>query len=204
MSLKNTLLETLTIILLLVSLPSIAQTVANITVLEGEAKLLAAISQQTTSLKVGDKIQINDVVSTGKSTKLKVVLLDKTVLDLGENSVLVVDQFVLGDSTSKGSVGASFKKGLFRYISGKTAKNKGMVKIKVPDAVITVRGTKFEALINDVNIPGQLPKTSILLETGAISIKSGDIIQELNQAGFVVDINGLGKVSKPAENRRCL
>ena len=201
---KNIFYRLLSVILLIISFNVAAEPVASITVVVGVAKLKDAATKNMRALKVGDTIQVNDEVITEANAKVKVVLLDKTVLDLGENSVLVVDRFVLGDSATKGAVGASFKKGLFRYVSGQIAKSNGGVELKVPDAVITVRGTEFEAFIDDSGIPGQTPKTSVLLDSGAITLRSGNIVQEINQPGFVADVQGLGKISKPVENRRCL
>ena len=201
---KDIFYRFLSAILLVVSFNVAAEPVASITVVEGVVKLKDAATKNESALKVGDTIQINDEVITEAKAKVKVVLLDKTVLDLGENSALVVDRFVLGDSATKGTVGATFKKGLFRYVSGQVAKSKGDVELKVPDAVITVRGTEFEAFIDDSGIPGQSPKTSVLLDSGAITLKSGNIVQEINQPGFVADIQGVGKITNPVENRRCL
>ena len=140
--------------------------------------------------KVGDPINENEIVMTEDNSKAQILLKDQTTLSIGPNSEVVIDQFVLGAGSDKGTLSASFKKGLFKYTSGKIATDKGNVKIHVPNTVITVRGTEFLSNI-------KTDKTSVVLLSGAISLTSLNRVQEVVRSGFGVTIAGPGSISAP-------
>jgi len=183
-----------------------ANKVATLSLAEGVVEIQAAETKIKKAAKVGDSVNENDTVITHENSKALVTLGDQTQLALSSNGALVVDKFVLGSGGNKGSVSASFTKGIFKYVSGSIAKDKGNVQIKVPHATITVRGTEFEGKIEE---KGNLEnntievKASIVLISGEIIIKSGDSIIKMNTPGFGTDINGLGKISVPVLIRGC-
>jgi hypothetical protein len=67
---------------------------------------------------------------------------DKTQIQLGAGSTVVLDKFVYDPSTSTGDAAIKFGTGVFRFITG-NIKNKDAVKLSTPTTSLTIRGTKF-------------------------------------------------------------
>ena len=90
----------------------------------------------------GMTVFLGDRVTSEDRSRMQVLLLDETVFTVGPQSDLVIDEFVYNPATNAGEITASISKGVFRYVSGKIAKAQpAAVKIKVPNAVIGIRGT---------------------------------------------------------------
>ena len=118
---------------------------------------------------IGDPIYLNDEIITGPDDSLQVLLSDQTVFSIGPNSVLVFDEFIYdpAGSAENASLVASVKKGSFKFISGKVSKlNPGAMKLKMPNASASIRGTTVAGRVDDDG------GASILLLSGAIDVFS--------------------------------
>ena len=103
---------------------------------------LTSEGAQAKAAKPGMNVFLGDRVVSEDRARMQVLLLDETVFTVGPKSDLVIDQFVYDPQTSAGEITASISKGVFRYVSGKIAKAQpAAVKIRVPNAVIGIRGT---------------------------------------------------------------
>lgn len=92
----------------------------------------------------GMNVFLGDRVTSADRSRMQVLLLDETVFTVGPQSDLVIDEFVYNPDTNAGQITASVAKGVFRYVSGKIAKAQpAAVKIKVPNAIIGIRGTSM-------------------------------------------------------------
>ena len=157
--------------------------VGNITAVLGNVDIIEAKTKQKKSAKKDTVLYENDVIQTQVDAKAKVILNDQTVLSLGPEAELVIDKFVMGNESNKGSVGVSVKKGLLKYLSGDISKNKGDVQLKIPNAVITVRGTS--GIIN-IAVDGT---ASIKTLTGELRLTNAAGITTQITAGFVIEFN---------------
>ncbi|KIX11187.1 hypothetical protein X474_26330 [Dethiosulfatarculus sandiegensis] len=104
-------------------------------VLRGELRLKADISLQ---LKEGD------VMTTGSPGSMGVILRDDTVLSLGPDSRLELNQFTFVPAKGEMSLFTRMLKGTATYLSGtigKLAPEK--VKMETPQTTIGIRGTRF-------------------------------------------------------------
>lgn len=99
----------------------------------------------------GSGIEKNDTVSTNSQGKFKITFVDSTVVNITENSRLVIDDFVFdGGGKSKGKLGLKVALGTVRYASGAIAHgNPGGVNIRTPTATIGVRGTDFVMSVDE-------------------------------------------------------
>ena len=70
----------------------------------------------------GKPVYLNDHVTTDADGRLQVMLLDETIFTLGPNSDMVLDEFVYDPATSAGKVTARVAKGVFRFVTGKVAR----------------------------------------------------------------------------------
>jgi hypothetical protein len=103
---------------------------------------------QTISVKIGLEIYQNDMLRTGPDGSLGVVFQDDTLLSMGPDSVLVIDEFVFAPKQSKFSIVIRMLKGTAAYLSGLISKlAPEAAHFKTPTASIGIRGTKFVASV---------------------------------------------------------
>jgi len=99
---------------------------------------------QTVSVKIGLEIYQNDTLRTGPDGSLGVVFRDDTLLSMGPESVLVIDEFVFAPKQGKFSIVIRMLKGTAAYLSGLISKlAPESAHFKTPTASIGIRGTKF-------------------------------------------------------------
>ncbi len=106
----------------------------------------ATVVRQGHSLtaSVGLDIQESDTLRTGPDGTIGVIFRDDTVLSLGPESVLVVDEFVFAPRQGKFSIVLRMLKGTAGYLSGLISKlAPDSAHFETPTASIGIRGTRF-------------------------------------------------------------
>jgi hypothetical protein len=142
----------------------------------------------------GSGVEKNDTVSTNSQGKFKITFNDSTVVNITENSRLVIDDFVYsGGGNSKGKLGLKVALGTVRYASGAIAHgNPKGVNIRTPTATIAVRGTDFVMSVDEagrstvVLVPNcfddkDITKTNFDCPAGAIDVITAAGVVTLNQ-----------------------
>lgn len=107
-----------------------------------------------------DGVVANERLETPKASAIRVRFADETALTMGEDAVVVVDEFVYNPMPRTGKMLVSLSRGAFRFVSGKM--KKGGIVIKTPTVTIGVRGTE---LLIKVGADG---RTDISVVQGAI------------------------------------
>jgi len=103
---------------------------------------------RTISAKIGLEIYQNDTLRTGPDGSIGVVFHDDTLLSLGPESVVVIDEFVFAPRQGKFSIVIRMVKGTVAYLSGLISKlAPESAHFKTPTASIGIRGTKFVARV---------------------------------------------------------
>jgi len=98
----------------------------------------------------GTQIQSMDVAETTKG-RMQIDFVDETRLDVIDNSRVVIDEFVYDPNSGKGKLDIRASLGAVRYASGQIAKNsRQQVRLRTPTATISVRGTDFNMLVNEI------------------------------------------------------
>jgi hypothetical protein len=127
-----------------------------------------------------------DTVKTGDG-RVGIVFVDDTKVELTEHSKLIIDEFVYDPNTNTGALSLKASLGSVRYASGQIAKNSRQnIKIATPTATISVRGTDFAMVIDELGGSTILLLPSCdasgLCYVGEISVESdaGQVI--LNEA----------------------
>lgn len=93
------------------------------------------------TLDVGDEIYRDAEVFTEEYGSLIMSLDDGSVLTLGPNSDIVVDEYVYSPGANTGSAALSLGRGMLRVVSGRLPSDS--VRIRTPVATIGIRGTDF-------------------------------------------------------------
>ncbi len=103
---------------------------------------------QKVPIESGKPVFLNQHVITGEAGHLQVLLLDGTVFTMGQNSDMVLDDFVYDPASDQHTIMAKLTKGVFRWVTGKTArKDPASMKVILPVGTIGPRGTDFEATV---------------------------------------------------------
>ena len=99
-------------------------------------------------ITAGGPLYIGAHIVTGADGHLQVLLLDETVFTIGANSDMVLDEFVYDPASDAHKIMARLSKGVFRWVTGKTArKDPASMKVTLPAGDLGIRGTDFEATV---------------------------------------------------------
>ena len=119
-----------------------AETIGHIQTIQGTASIIR--DAQTVPVAKGITLYRGDLIRTAQPGAVGIVLTDDTTISLGPNSELSLKEYTFDPKQGKFSLVARMFKGTFVYLSGligKLAPNK--VQLIIPDATISVRGTKL-------------------------------------------------------------
>lgn len=104
------------------------------------------LASSDTNIKAVPNMKINqgDLIRTGPNSNVGLIFEDDTVVSLGSNSEMSIEQFLFDPAAGKLAFVTKLIKGTFSFISGQIAKlAPDQVKLETPDATLGVRGTKF-------------------------------------------------------------
>ncbi|MCC6470271.1 MAG: FecR domain-containing protein [Alphaproteobacteria bacterium] len=161
-------------------------------------------------VKSGEPIFLGNAIKSGAESGLQILLLDETTFTIGPNSELTIDEFVFDPKTSVGKVSASVAKGVFRFVTGKVARDQpANMQVKLPAGTIGIRGTIAMGRVDQVNQngtptdrqqvilvgPGQNTESNRI---GGLDLSAGGGTTSISQPGFGSTLLGRGQWG-PAE-----
>ncbi|MBI5597220.1 MAG: FecR domain-containing protein [Elusimicrobia bacterium] len=110
----------------------------------------AAPQAAARSLASGSQVFHKDAVTTDAQGRMQAMLLDETIFTVGPKSKVTLDEFVYDPFTDAGKVTAEVTKGIFRLVSGKSARrHPENLKIKLPVGTLGIRGTIVGGKVED-------------------------------------------------------
>ena len=136
---------------------------------------------------VGTGLEMQDAITT-QNGAWQLEFEDSTRVDVTEHSRMVIDEFVYDPGSKKGALSMRATLGAVRYASGQIAKNsRQRVNIRTPSAKITVRGTDFMMIVDEIggSMITLLPSCSIDTVTQDAQCEVGEIAVE-SDVGMVV------------------
>jgi hypothetical protein len=170
---------------------------------QGEARLESPARQTTVEqVASGEDVVMGDAVSTRARSRLQIMLLDQTAITMGENAALVIDEFVYDPDGADSALSASVAQGAFRLVTGGVARNNpDGTKVKLPGAVLTIRGTTTEGDCDStgciVALGGTGDQNSAGKKPSQILIESDKDRKVLKRTGFFVLISPDGTITEP-------
>jgi len=106
--------------------------------------------KDTLVAKQGADLEMNDAIETAK-TKLALTFEDNTKIAVTEQSQFIIDEFAYNPNAKTGKLAMRVAMGTVRYASGGVAKdNPKNVRLRTPTATISVRGTDFAMVVNEI------------------------------------------------------
>jgi hypothetical protein len=102
------------------------------------------------SVRVGDHVFRSDTVLTASNSTVGITFDDNSLMSLGPNSRLVLDQFQFNTTTHQGRFEAALEKGTLAVKSGQIVRQTpGAMRVRTPAAMLGVRGTEFVVRAGD-------------------------------------------------------
>src|SRR5580700_8436048 len=148
----------------------------------------------TRVIEIGAQVVENEKIQTTASGSVQVLFIDKTTLNVGPNSTLVIDRFVYNPATTKGELALSLGKGVVRVVGGIATHSEGAT-IRTPVAAIGLRGGI--AIISHSGAKG----TQAILGFGHMSVTSlcaasncTPTTTEVSRPGFGVTVAALSRL----------
>jgi hypothetical protein len=101
--------------------------------------------QATEPIYRNDPVYVDERIETGRKGGARIEFNDKTELWIGEESEVVLDEFIYDPNSNTGEFVAELGTGLFRFVTGEM-QSEGFT-VNTPVATIGVRGTDFSVLV---------------------------------------------------------
>ncbi len=114
--------------------PALSQTVG-----KAAAVNPAVTSSTGRTLTLGADIIHRERIRTDTAGTAHLLFLDRTTLNIGPNSDVLIDEFVFDPNKSTGKMTVSLAKGLMRFVGGMIS-HSGNAQVKTPTATIGIRG----------------------------------------------------------------
>ena len=130
-------------------------------------------------LKAGDNVYFGDIIKADSQSKSQVLLLDETVITLGEQTTIIMDEFIYDPNKQNGKIISTVLKGSVKVLSGKISRgNPEDLVIKTPAGSIGTRGTEFQTIVDEnegtsqVLLIGPGENNSLGLRPGAVEVSN--------------------------------
>ena len=135
----------------------------------------------TKTLHVGGNVVHRERITTTAKGSVQLVFVDRTTLNVGPNSQLVIDEFVYDPNANTGRMAATLTKGVMRFVGGQTSHTGGAT-IKTPATTLGVRGGV--ATISHDATAG----TRVVNHFGRISVQTPQGTEVIRRPGFGVTV----------------
>jgi hypothetical protein len=155
-----------------------------------EGTAFAMQDAQPRVLAVGSTIFENDVISTGRKSRLRLTMIDKGSFTLGEQAMFIVLEYIA--KAGQENATARLLSGAVNLVSGTIASAKGgSLRIESETASIGIRGTMaWGGIIDEVSQVAYFKGKSVTVENAGGKV-------ELTRAGYGTRIAGPGVAPSP-------
>ena len=147
-------------------------------------------NQNNEKLSNGSKIFFGDTVVSNNNSNAQILFLDQTILTLGEDTELTIDEFIYDPNSHDGSFVSNVKSGTVKFITGQISKkNPENLEVKFPSGTLGARGTEFVVLAENKNestvvLLGPGPENSLGMIPGNLILSDGISSVNITNPGF--------------------
>ena len=147
--------------------------------------LMGGTPEELKIISVGDRVDQDVVVETGKRGRTQVLFVDGSSMNIGPSSRIIIDSFVFDPSELSGNIGARIETGSMRFIGGVLSKRAGQVKFDAGEATVGIRGG-----IAKVGLNGGALKAELI--HGKLTVQTPEGLFETDRIGTLIerDISG--------------
>ncbi len=109
---------------------------------------VSAVNQATTGtppgaaprrLALGTELLFNEKIETSADGSAQLAFIDRSTLNVGRNSSVVIDKFVYRPGASGGAMSLTLTRGILRFVGGQVSHTAG-AEIKTPTTIMGIRG----------------------------------------------------------------
>ncbi len=133
----------------------------------------------TRQLNLGSQVIFRERVATSATGSVQVTFIDKSTLNIGRNSEVVIDEFVFNPNTGDGRAAISLGRGALRFVGGAVSKG-GNAEVRTPVATVGIRGGV--AIVSHTAQGG----TQVVNVFGRTTIATANGVQTISRPGFAV------------------
>lgn len=147
-------------------------------------------NQNNEKLINGSKVFFGDTIYVKSKSNAQILFLDETVMTVGENTELTIDDFVYDPKTDDGNFVTNIKSGTVKFITGKISKkNPDNLEVKMPAGTLGARGTEFLVVSNSneestVLLLGPGPDNTLGMIPGNVQLSDGLNTVNITNPGF--------------------
>ena len=147
-------------------------------------------NQKDEILQNGSKIFFGDTIVSNKNANAQILLIDQTVLTLGEDTEMTIDEFIYDPNSNEGSFVSSVKSGTVKFITGQISKNNPEdLEVKYPAGTLGARGTEFIVLAEKNNqstvvLLGPGPENTLGMIPGNLILSDGISSIDITKPGY--------------------
>ncbi len=141
-------------------------------------------------LTLGAGVVQREMVQTDANGSAQIAFTDRSALNIGRNSTVVIDKFVFDPASGAGEMTTTLTRGVLRFVGGKVSHDTGAT-IRTPSATIGVRGGVV-TMGND-----QSGALHIILHFGSAMVQTPGGVVGLNRSGFETVIPPGGAPTPP-------
>ena len=151
-------------------------------------------NQNNEKLSNGSKIFFGDTIVSNNNSNAQILFLDQTILTLGEDTELTIDEFIYDPNSHDGSFVSNVKSGTVKFITGQISKkNPENLEVKFPSGTLGARGTEFVVLAENKNestvvLLGPGPENSLGMIPGNLILSDGVNSVNITNPGFEATI----------------
>ncbi len=122
--------------------------------------------QKRIEARAGNAVMVRDIMITGAASRAKLLFVDESVLTLGENSKVVIREFLLGREKAGSSI--------FNLIDGKlrSVVGKNAFEVHTPTSVAAARGT---IILTETGVRNGKKYTTLIGIEGKFLVRSSDL-----------------------------
>jgi hypothetical protein len=132
-------------------------------------------------LAVGQGIVQNDRIQTNANGTTNILFNDRSALNVGRNSNVVIDRFVYDPGAGAGSMAISLSRGAARFVGGQVSHSSG-AEVKTPAASIGVRGGNVTVTHDAL---GERNATVVMVHNGVAQVSNAFGSQSV-RSGFEI------------------
>jgi len=147
-------------------------------------------NQNNEKLTNGSKIFYGDTIISEAQSNAQILFLDQTVLTLGEDTELTIDEFIYDPNSHDGSFVSNVKSGTVKFITGQISnKNPDNLEVKIPSGTLGARGTEFVVLSESsdkstVVLLGPGPENTLGMIPGNLILSDGITSINITNPGY--------------------
>ena len=148
------------------------------------------IETDTRNIKVSNHVFQQEIIETNSVSTTQFVFLDETVLIIGPDSRLILDELVFNSNATKGKVAMTAVRGLFTFVSGSLPSKS--YQMRTPTSTIGVRGTKFDLFV------ARNGASTVVLRSGAINVRNlKGVVRRITTTGLATRVVTKSSIPTP-------